>query len=162
MKYCWPGRTDTQNAMHWKYGLKCWNAKYRYCNLKPQCREESSFYTSAQYEYSLYFQKRKQDILINTQKTELNIRVRKHSYLKSWLHHLLSLDFYGTAQNEFWYFDTQLQCRIYELNVCRGICNSRRAYYAVTLPGYSNKMMMMMLVSFDIGHVYKHDDDDEW
>ena len=40
-------------------------------------------------------------------------------------------------------------------------CNSRRAYYAVTLPGYSNKMMMMMLVSFDIGHVYKHDDDDE-
>ena len=43
----------------------------------------------------------KQDILINTQKTELNIRVRKHSYLKSWLHHLLSLDFDGTAQNEF-------------------------------------------------------------
>ena len=93
------------------------------------------------------FSKRKQDILINTQKTELNIRVRKHSYLKSWLHHLLSLDFYGTAQNEFWYFDTQLQCRIYELTVCRGICSSRRAYYAVTLLGYSNKMMMMMLFS---------------
>ena len=31
----------------------------------------------------------------------------------------------------------------------------------MTLPDYSNKMMMMMLVSFDIGHVYKHDDDDD-
>ena len=103
------------------------------------------------------FSKRKQDILINTQKTELNIRVRKHSYLKSWLHHLLSLDFDGTAQNEFWYFDTQLKCRIYELKVCQGISNRRRAYNAVKLPGYSKKMMMMMLVSYDIGHDYDDD-----
>ena len=32
------------------------------------------------YEYSLYFQKRKQDSLINTQKTELHIRLLKHKY----------------------------------------------------------------------------------
>ena len=37
---------------------------------------KSAFETSV-YEYSLYFQERKQDILINTQKTELNIRVHR-------------------------------------------------------------------------------------
>ena len=102
------------------------------------------------------FKKKNRTFLLIPKKTELNIRVLKHSYHKSWLHHLLSLDSDGTAQNEFWYFDTELKCRIYELNVCRGISNWRRAYNAVTLSGYSKKMMMMMLVSFDIGH----DDDD--
>ena len=74
------------------------------------------------YEYSLYFQKRKQGILINTQKTELNIRAQEHSYLKSWGFIICyRWIFDGTAHNELQYFDTQHKCRIYELKVCQGI-----------------------------------------